>query len=93
VSWCIINHEQILAIGEIEHSKWERIAALVICAMIDQSLQACIACRLRPDKDMQRKIFAPNGTLGDTLRKVDIAYMLNVFEKDTHAALTGCVFR
>ncbi len=89
MSWCIINPDQILAIGEVEHSKWERVAALVICAMLDQSLRASIWCRLRADRDITRKIFTPNGALGDTTRKVDVAYMLNVFEKDVHAALTG----
>jgi len=57
--------------------------------MLDQSLRASIECRLRSDKEVQRKIFAPNGTLGDTQRKVDIAYMLNAFNKDVHSALTG----
>jgi len=89
VSWCIINPAQILAIGEVEHSKWERVAALVICAMLDQSLRASIGCRLRSDKDLIRKVFTPNGTLGDTTRKVDIGYLLKIFEKDIHGALTG----
>jgi hypothetical protein len=89
MSWSILTHDQQTAIAELEFSKSERVAALVGCAMLDQSLRLSIECRLRADRDMLRKIFAPNGTLGDTTRKIDVAYMLSIVEKDIHGALSG----
>ena len=90
-AWSILTIDQQNAISELEFSNSERVAALVGCAMLDQSLRLSIECRLRADKDMTRKIFAPSGTLGDTARKVDIAYMLNILEKDVHKTLSGIV--
>src|SRR5580704_5766301 len=89
MAWSILTLDQQSAIAELEFSKSERVAALVGCAMLDQSLRLCIECRLRADKDTKRKIFAANGTLGDTGRKIDIAYMLSIIEKDIHRALSG----
>jgi hypothetical protein len=79
--WSIQNEQQDKAVWEISEAQSPRIVAVVGGALIDQSL--------RPDKDTRRKLFRENGPLGGLQNKIDLGYLLYVYDEKTQAALTG----
>ena len=57
--------------------------------MLDDSLRRALETRLRPDKDMNKKLFRVTGPLGNTGPKIDLGYQLGLFEKTVRNAMYG----
>ena len=87
--WAILGEDQSKAIREIVASDSDRIIAVVGGAMLDHTLQQTLIERLRQDKNMNKKLFKPNGPLGNLGPKIDLAYQLYMFEKHVRNSLYG----
>ena len=86
--WFQLNQQQKDAVLELERSNSERIVAVVGGALLDQSLEVAVGLRMRADDDATRKVFKPSGPLAGA-NKVDLAYLLYMFEKPTRDAMLG----
>ena len=87
--WTFLNAAQEGALREIMAIKSERITAILGGAMLDDSLRRALETRLRPDKDMNKKLFRVTGPLGNTGPKIDLGYQLGLFEKTVRNAMYG----
>jgi hypothetical protein len=87
--WTILNADQNAALKEIVQFQSDRISAILGGAMLDDSLRRALEHRLRPDKDINDKLFRVTGPLGNTSPKIDLGYQLHVFEKPMRNAMYG----
>jgi hypothetical protein len=87
--WSIQNEQQDKAVYEISEAQSPRIVAVVGGALIDQSLRHALEYRMRPDKDTRRRLFRENGPLGGLQNKIDLGYLLYMYDEQMQAALTG----
>jgi hypothetical protein len=90
MAWAIFNQGQGIALEEIEddHAS-DRIVAIVGAAILDESLMRTLELRFRMGTNTKDKIFKLNGALGNLGPKIDMAYLLYMFEKQTREALYG----
>jgi hypothetical protein len=92
--WAIWNPEQDEAIHEVlKENQSDRVMAVVGGAVIDDSLDKALRLRLRPagktETDIAEKLFKVSGALGGLGPKIDLAYLLYMFEKPMRNALYG----
>jgi hypothetical protein len=87
--WSVQNTEQIQAVGEIEHSRSERVIAIVCGAMVEQRLEIALKFRLHCHDHTQKQLFKPSGSLGPFKNKIDLGFLLYMYEKPLWLALTG----
>lgn len=87
--WSIQKEQQDKAVYEMAETRSPRIVAVVGGALLDQSLRHALEYRMRPDKDTRRKLFRENGPLGGLGNKIDLGYLLYMYDEQTHAALIG----
>jgi hypothetical protein len=86
--WTVQNTEQIQAIGEIEHGS-DRVIGIVAGAMVEQRLEISLKWRLRLQEHTQNQLFKPTGPLGPFKNKIDLGFLLYMYEKPMWLALTG----
>lgn len=86
--WTVQNTEQIQAIGEIEHGS-DRVVAIVGGAMVEQRLEISLKSRLRPHDYTQGQLFKPSAALGPFKNKIDLGFLLYMYEKPVWLALTA----
>jgi hypothetical protein len=87
--WTMNNSQQVQAIAEIEHSKSDRVVAIVSGAMVEQRLETSLRYRLRSHENRQEQLFKPTGPLGAFKNKIDLGFLLFMYEKPTWVALTS----
>ena len=87
--WSIQNQQQDKAIYEITEAQSPRVVAVVGGALIDQSLRNALEYRMRPDKDTRKKLFRENGPLGGMQNKIDLGYLLYMYDEQMQATFTG----
>lgn len=87
--WAIINADQQAALVELQQSKSERVTALLGAAMLDNSLRHTLEFRLRSDKDISRKVLKPSGALGNLGPKIDLGYLLHMYDASIRNAMYG----
>ena len=87
--WALLNPDQRAALSEIIKFDSDRVAAILGGAMLEDSLRKTLEHRLRPDKDMNAKLFKISGALGNLGPKIDVAYQLYMFEKPMMDAMYG----
>jgi hypothetical protein len=63
--------------------------AIVGAAMLDESLRRTLEIRFRQGTNVLDRILKPRGVLGDLGPKIDIAYLLYMFEKPARLAMEG----
>ncbi len=86
--WSVQNSDQVQAVGEIEHGP-DRVIGIVAGAMLEQRLEMSLKYRLRPHDYTQNRLFRPIGPLGAFKNKIDLGFMLYMYEKPMWLALTG----
>ena len=87
--WAVLANDQIAALEELRNQQnSDRIVAILGGAMLDDSLRQTLEWRLRHSEGINSNldIGRPLGNLGP---KIDLAYQLYVFERDTHDAFIG----
>jgi hypothetical protein len=92
--WAILNPEQSAAIQElVDGQKSDRIVAIVGGTILDNSLASALRFRLRVaakgDTDIADKLFKISGALGNLGPKIDLGYLLYMFDKPVRNALYG----
>ena len=87
--WSVQNTEQIQAVGEIKHSKSDRAVAIVCGAIVEQRLELSLKWRLRPHDSTHKRLFKPSGPLGPFGNKVDLGFLLYMYDKPTWQALNS----
>ncbi len=87
--WAILNPEQNAALTEIVETQSDRVAAILGGAMLDDSLRRALEHRLRDHPDINDKLFRVTGALGNTAPKIDIAFLLYMFEKPFRNTMYG----
>jgi len=78
--WAVLNEAQNKALREIATFQSDRVAVVLGAAMLDDSLRHALEYRLRKSTVTDR-IFGPNGALGNTAAKTEIAYLLYMIQK------------
>jgi hypothetical protein len=87
--WSVTSNDEESAILEILETNSPRIVAIVGSAILEQRLEQSLRLRLRRG-DTVEKLFNPGrGALGTFVVKIDLGYVLRMYEKDEHTALTG----
>jgi len=86
--WSITSKDEESAILEILETGSPRIVAIVGSAILERRLEQSLRLRLRRG-DTVNKLFKPAGALGSFAAKIDLGYVLHMYGKDEHAALTG----
>jgi hypothetical protein len=92
--WAVWNPEQDAALQELlQHPQSDRVLAVVGGAVIDDSLDKALRLRLRAavaqETDIAEKLFKVGRPLGNLGPKIDLAYLLYMFEKPVRNALYG----
>ncbi len=87
--WAILNPEQNAALKEIVDTQSDRVAAILGGAMLDDSLRRALEHRLRPHDNINDKLFRVTGALGNTVPKIDLAFLLYMFEKPVRNTMYG----
>lgn len=88
--WAIFNQNQGSALEEIDNSAAsDRVVAIVGGAILDESLKRALEQRFRTNTNVVDKTFKVSGPLGNLVPKIDIGYLLYMFEKDMRDALYG----
>jgi len=87
--WAILNPAQQAALAEITKFDSDRVAAILGGAMLDDSLRRTLEHRLRPSKDINKKLFKVSGALGNLGPKIDIAYQLYMFDDPIRNSMYG----
>lgn len=78
--WAVLNEAQNAALKEIVQYQSDRLAAILGAAMLDDSLCHALEYRFRKSS-MTSRIFEANMPLGNTNAKIQLAYLLYMFEK------------
>ncbi len=94
MAWALLNNAQNSALTELtEGSNSDRIVAIVGGAILDDSLRQALELRFRfAPKDyesVKKRTFKVSGALGNLGPKIDIGYLLSMFDEQTHSALYG----
>jgi hypothetical protein len=87
--WSIQKTEQIQAVGEIEHSNSDRVVAIVCGEMVEQRLEISLTYRLRPHEHAQKQLLKPTGPLGPFKNKIDLGFLLYMYDKPMWLALSS----
>lgn len=88
--WGVLNDRVNLALKElIDGKNSDRILAVVGGAMLDENLRVHLEHRLRPDKDMNDKIFKVGGPLGNLGPKIDLGYQLYMLDRPARTTMYG----
>jgi len=90
MAWAILNNEQRGALIElIEGESSDRVLAIVGGAILDDSLFRALDLRLRMNTSVKQKMFKIGGALGNLGPKIDIGYLLYMYEKPIRDAMYG----
>jgi hypothetical protein len=76
------NQDEKDAHAEIDTST-DRAAAIVSAAFLDDRLAAALKARLHHNKNITDKMFDPSGPLGSFSAKIDLAFLIGMFTKDS----------
>ena len=87
--WAIMNPGQKAALAEITKFGSDRVAAILGGAMLDDSLRQTLEHRLRPSKDINKKLFKVSGALGNLGPTIDLAYKLYMLDEPMRNAMYG----
>lgn len=87
--WSVQSQQEREAINEILSSKSDRVLAVLGGAIVDDRLRTAIIYRLRDDSTRIDRLFDPSGPLGAFANKIDLAYLLHIYDKRTRDALSS----
>jgi len=87
--WTFQNDQQMKAILELEGARSARVVAIVGGAVLEQCLQNSLQWRLLPDKVGIERMFKPTGPLGPFANKIDLGYLLYMYDKPTRDVMSG----
>jgi hypothetical protein len=88
MSWAFLNREMRLAVTEFTQLKSDRIAAVLGAAVVEQALLQALSTRLR-DSSVQETMFKPGGAFGDFFAKINLGYLLHMYESPAQSAMHG----
>ena len=86
--WSVTSNDEEAAIFEILETGSPRIVAIVGSAILERRLEHSLKFRLRRGNTVN-KLFKPTGAFGSFGVKIDLGYVLQMYGKDEHSALTG----
>jgi hypothetical protein len=86
--WAILNDQVATAVQEAMTSKSDRVLAVVGGAIVEEALLRALELRLRKSK-VQEMLFKPTGALGGFANKIELGYLLHMYEKSVRSALIG----
>jgi hypothetical protein len=94
MTWALFNKDQQVALAELlEADKSDRVVAIVGGSILDNSLEIALRLRLRPaagkETDIAAKVFRVTGPLGSLAPKVDLGYLLYMYDKPIRNAMYG----
>ncbi len=86
--WAILNDDIHAAVNEFIDSPSSRVVAVLGGGVVEEALLQSLALRLR-QSSVQDTFFKPNGPMGGFASKIDLGYLLHMYDKTTRAALEG----
>jgi hypothetical protein len=86
--WAILNPAVSAAVDEFSKSPSDRVAAILGSALVEESLLRSLELRFR-QSSVKEVMFKPGGTLGDFFAKINLGYLLYMYERPAHSALLG----
>ena len=87
--WAIINQDISNATREFDESPSHRIVAVLGAAVVEEALLRAIEWRLRKDDKVTQRFFKPGGTLGNFQAKIQLGYLLGMYDKVAFDALSA----
>lgn len=88
MTWAILNKDIQAGVYEFSESKSDRVSAIMGGAVVEEALLQALSLRLR-ESSVQELMFNPGRPLGDFFAKINLGYLLLMYETDTHSALIG----
>lgn len=91
--WAVINEDIRKAIAEFADSPSDRVCAVVGAAIVENALFGALELRLRADDPSERtfrpkkRFFAPSGPAGSLNAKIQLGYLLGMYDKTAVRAL------
>jgi hypothetical protein len=86
--WALLNDDLRAGVAELTASDSDRVIALLGGAIVEEQLLQSIHLRLRRSS-VQQIIFKPTGSLGGFTPKIDLGYLLHMYEKPQRTAFIG----
>jgi hypothetical protein len=86
--WALLNEGIRAGVAELTASDSDRVIALLGGAIVEEQLLQSIHLRLRHSA-VQQIVFKPTGALGGFTPKIDLGYLLHMYEKPERTALIG----
>jgi len=84
--WFIQNDDEKPILEELLQQT-DRGAALIAVAYVEERLKAAIKTRMSDDKNIQKNMFKNSGPLGTLSAKIDLAFLMGIYEKEIHKML------
>jgi len=86
--WAILNPDIMSGVKEFTESSSHRVCALVGGAVVEEALLQSLILRTRTSS-IQELMFNPGRPLGDFFAKINLGYLLNMYEANEQSALVG----
>ena len=93
--WAVINEQIGKAIAEFADSPSDRVCAVVGSAIVEEGLLRALDARLRADDPSERtffpkaRFFSSSGAMGSFHAKIQLGYLLGMYDKAAVRALEG----
>jgi len=87
--WAVLNPDVSSALEELVKSQSQRAIAVVGGAMLEETLLRSLEYRLHPDPDINKRLFRPDGPLGAFGTKINLGFVLYMYDEQVREALMG----
>lgn len=86
--WAIFNEPMFNAVGELTAAKSDRVVAIIGGAVVEEALLQAIELRMRKSS-VTKLLFKPTGALGGFWIKIELGYILQMYDKELRRTLLG----
>jgi hypothetical protein len=86
--WAMLNDDIRIGAKEITDSSSDRVVAIMGAALVEEALRQALSARLRKGST-QDKMLKPGGALGEFFAKINLGYLLLMYDTHTQSALIG----
>lgn len=87
MTWGTLGDSKYDALGEEINKQRDRGAAIIAFAVLEDHLVALIKSKLIRDSTIEKKVFRGYGPLGSFSARIDIGFLLGLYDKDLHREL------
>lgn len=91
MTWILSSDSHRKALEEIQQTASDRATALVGATLVERDLLNAIEARLVDDSDVVKKLFKPAGPIGNFGTKVELGYLLSIYDKSARDDLNQFV--